>query len=136
MTTRGVMNAHVLTVATVSATVAWAVVLAIAALLPVGGGVGPPIPDWLGHGLGYGVQAGLIWAMSTVRRLDRWRAAAWSVGGATGLGALTEILQTMHPERSAEWMDLVADGVGAATIVFALELWRSRCGSRTESLLA
>lgn len=126
MTKSGPMASTALAVATVSASVLWAVMLVIAALLPVAGGPGLRIPDWLQHGLGYGVQGGLIWAMSPVRRLDRWRAAAWSIAGATGLGALTEILQTMHPERSAEWLDLVADGVGAAAVVLVLELWRSR----------
>lgn len=126
------MVSTVLTVVTVSASIAWAVVLVFAALLPVGGGSGLSIPDWLGHGLGYGVQAGFIWAMPPVRRLNRWRAVAWSIAGATGLGALTEVLQTMHPERSAEWLDLVADAVGAVVVVGALELWRSRSEPRTE----
>lgn len=37
----------------------------------------------------------------------------WAVFSATLIGALLEIWQAFLPHRSAEWADLLADGVGA-----------------------
>lgn len=37
----------------------------------------------------------------------------WAVGSATLVGALLEVWQGFLPHRSAEWGDLLADGVGA-----------------------
>lgn len=62
-------------------------------------------PDWLGHGLAYGVLAGVL----------RRGVASFvpAVAGATGHGFFLEWLQRSIPGRSAELSDLVADTLGS-----------------------
>lgn len=62
-------------------------------------------PDWLGHGLAYGV---LAWVLR--RGMNAFVPAAI---GATGHGILLEWLQKSVPGRSAEVTDVLADALGA-----------------------
>ncbi len=70
------------------------------------------IPDWISHALAYGLQSGLIyWGLVPI---TGWR---WALVGAflgtVAFGAATEIMQLLHPGRSLEFKDLVADAAGA-----------------------
>ncbi len=76
---------------------------------------GASINDKLAHALGFGLLAILvvvglrfIWP-----RLSPLKGAASGSALATLVGALLEIWQHFLPYRSAEWLDLVADAVGA-----------------------
>jgi len=101
-------------------TVRW-IVNAIYAALLVALAVVPPspwpgassVPDWLAHGVAYGVQAALLfWAVpGTATTRSRTLAA---LTGAIVFGAVTEALQLLQPARSTELIDVVADAVGAA----------------------
>ena len=70
--------------------------------------------DKLAHVLGYALLGALA-ALSLSRR-----AAAWALIVAFGL--VLEIAQATTPYRSFEWLDLVADGIGAAIGAFAVVL--------------
>ena len=81
----------------------------VTALLPMPAVIGRvPNGDKIGHALAF---AGLVlwYAQLYPLRRDRW----WCVVGAIGFGALIEVLQSFTTYRSAEWLDLAADSVGA-----------------------
>lgn len=87
----------------------------VVALLPMPPGLGAvPYGDKLGHALAF---AGLVlwFAQIYPGSGDRLRC----VLGAIALGALIEVLQAFVPWRSAEWLDLAADALGA-TLGFTL----------------
>lgn len=87
----------------------------VVALLPMPPGIGDvPYGDKLGHALAF---AGLVlwFAQIYPQSADRLRC----VLGAIALGALIEVLQAFVPWRSAEWLDLAADSLGA-TLGFTL----------------
>ncbi len=86
------------------------VVMLVVALLPMPSAIAAvPLGDKLGHALAF---AGLVlwYAQIYSRQDDRLRC----VLGAIALGALIEVLQAFVPWRSAEWLDLAADALGAA----------------------
>lgn len=83
---------------------------------------GPSVPDWLAHGVAYGIQAGLIFWAVPATATTRSRARAGLIG-AVVFGAATEALQLLQPARSTELVDVVANGVGAAISVVAIWLF-------------
>lgn len=115
------------------AALGWALLVAVALLVP--GSAAPSSRAWLRaleqagadkavHFLLFGVLAAL---------LGRWRSSGGfgapllvAVLAATVYGALTEALQAVVPGRSPEWIDLVADGVGALAGVVFLRWLRRR----------
>jgi VanZ family protein len=89
------------------------VVMALIPSIPTVGGIA--VPDWLAHGLAYGLLAGLIlWGSSP--SVGTVGAVMISLLGAGALGLVTEALQWLQPARSAELRDLVADLAGAAVV--------------------
>lgn len=123
------MSAGMMIAAAGLANVLWAALLVVGAVVSMGDGPGLAIPDWLAHALGYGVQAGLVWGLLVVVGRGRPVSPVWPVAAAIGLGTITELLQTMRPERSAELRDLVADALGALVVVLALQACRRRLRS-------
>jgi VanZ family protein len=88
----------------------WLLALAMLAILVLS--LLPPSPmlagtgwDKSNHMLGFGTLA-LLGHLSWPRRPVVVLAALLAYGG------LIEVLQSFTPDRSAEWLDLVADGVG------------------------
>lgn len=98
---------------------AYAAALFVVAVLPlsgpvVGGG------DKLHHLVGFLVFALLLgWARPRLGWL-----AAWGI--ATLYGGSIELVQLFLPWRSAEWLDLGADALGAALGLAGVELLRRR----------
>ena len=84
--------------------------------------------DKLVHGIGYGVLAALALASGL-----RWPAALASV---IGLGVVLEIAQGLLGYRSFEWMDVVADAIGAGIAVLLLHRpvahWRRGAAEREQ----
>ena len=72
-------------------------------------------PDKLFHALGFaGLVPVLNWGLAGIALPSTRRRRVWvAVLGSTLAGALLELYQTALPHRSAEWLDLVADAVGA-----------------------
>lgn len=70
------------------------------------------------------LHAAVFVGIGGVARLAFWP-SSWVVGAAyaVGLGALIEVLQYFVPYRSAEWLDLLADGVGVGLALVVLRLW-------------
>ncbi|HKL49393.1 MAG TPA: VanZ family protein [Desulfuromonadales bacterium] len=87
--------------------------------------------DKISHALAYAVLAFL--GERTWRNLPMARRAwLWSLFVALFIGAALEIAQmTFTRARTAEWGDLIADGVGAG-LALALVGWRSK--KRRQSL--
>lgn len=89
--------------------------------------VPPTVSGWLGwdklqHALAYGVLAWLLAKVLVCLDFQTYRRIWWQAWILTCLfGLLLEILQhVMQRGRSAEWLDLVADGLGAmvACVIF------------------
>lgn len=88
----------------------WLLAIAMLALLVLS--LMPPSPrmpstgwDKSNHALGFAVLAMLGHAS--------WPGRTWAVlAGLLAYGALIEVLQSLTPDRFAEWGDLLADGVG------------------------
>jgi len=83
----------------------------VVSVLPMPRGIGAvPMGDKIGHALAF---CGLVlfYAQLYPLRRDRWRC----VLGAIAFGALIEVVQSFVPYRSAEFLDLVADAVGAVS---------------------
>jgi VanZ family protein len=123
VTGRWALGARVLLALAVAATV-WT------SLLPpddLPGGFG--LYDKLVHGIGYAVLAALALASGM-----RWPVALASV---IGLGVLLEIAQGALGYRSFEWMDVVADAVGATVAVVLLhrplQAWRRHAADREQA---
>jgi len=78
--------------------------------------------DWLAHGLAYGTQTILLFAL--VRRLAGPRSSVLLAGlGAIAFGATVEILQRFQPARYFQVADLVANAVGVAVAVTLLAIF-------------
>jgi len=89
------------------------VAMALIPSVPTVGGFA--VPDWLAHAFAYGLQAGLFfWGSSP----SVGTACALVIGilGAAALGVFTEGLQWLHPSRSVEVRDLLADVAGATVV--------------------
>src|SRR3569623_3559744 len=81
----------------------------VVSVLPMPRGIGAvPLGDKIGHALAF---CGLVLFYAQIYPLQRdsWRC----VLGALAFGALIEVVQSIVPYRSAEFLDLVADSVGA-----------------------
>lgn len=92
----------------------YAILLVIMAVLPSSAltAVGSSVPDWLGHGVAYGIQMALVyWA--ALPSLGHGQSLAVGVIAAGAFGFVTEGLQFLQPARSVELKDLVANAVGA-----------------------
>lgn len=71
------------------------------------------VPDAAAHGLGYGVLT-----LSALATATLWNVPVAGMAAAVyavGHGALLEWLQSRTPSRRADWRDLAADALGAAT---------------------
>ena len=90
----------------------WRILLALAMLGILVLSVLPPSPhlpstgwDKSNHMLGFGTL-GLLGTRG-------WPGRTWAVMAALLVyGGLIEVLQSLTPDRSAEWADLLADGIG------------------------
>ncbi len=84
----------------------------------------PPVDhvDKVLHFFQYLVLAWLLVQAAHASRLQvsALRRTMW--GAATGYGALIELVQMTLPWRSAEFLDMVANGLGAATGIFLFSL--------------
>ena len=92
----------------------YAILLVITAVLPSStlAAVGSSVPDWLGHGVAYGIQMALVyWA--ALPSLGHGRSLAVGVIAAGAFGLVTEGLQLLQPARTVELKDLAANAVGA-----------------------
>lgn len=69
-------------------------------------------PDWLAHGVAYGLQSVLLyWA--ALPTLGHRRSLTVGLVGAASFGAITEALQSLQPTRTVEAEDLFANVTGA-----------------------
>lgn len=101
-------------------TVFYGVILVILAVLPRIEGHGLGAPDFVLHGVAYGLFGGLLWVSGLDRRISGMRLGMAAVGGAALFGLLTEILQFFISYRSFEVADVVADTIGAMVVVLFL----------------
>lgn len=121
-------SSRTLLVAAILATLATGVLLLVP--MPAGAeGIGPPQSDKIVHVALFGGLAGLWWW--ALRPLPRGRSLALCAGVAL-YGGLLELLQTLTPYRTGDWLDFAADAAGAAAAaVVALALpatWRGEPG--------
>lgn len=94
-------------------------VIAVLTLMPSSQAEGPPTPDKLYHFIAF---AALVVPLSVVYP----RHVGWIVAGAVAFGGAIEVIQP-HVDRGAEWLDLLADLLGAIAGALAARLWvRSR----------
>ncbi len=77
-------------------------------LMPVPGD-GPQVNDKLAHFVTYALLSGWFGLLVSSRR---WLLSVWL--GLTAFGIVIEGLQGLTAHRSAEWADVVANGLGAA----------------------
>lgn len=97
-----------------AANAGYAILLVIMAVLPSSTltAVASSVPDWLGHGVAYGIQMVLVyWA--TLPSLGHGRSLVVGVIAAGSFGLVTEGLQFLQPARTVELKDLAANAVGA-----------------------
>ena len=104
---------------------AWRILLALAMLGILVVSILPPSPDlpstgWDkgNHMLGFGTL-GLLGTRG-------WPGRTWAVMAALlAYGGLIEVLQSLTPDRSAEWADLLADGIGLGVgwLLAQISLW-------------
>lgn len=109
--------------------VGYAILLIVMAVMPQTSSVAVSVvPDWLAHATAYGIQAGLLfWALSPI--FGGAGALAAGILGAGLFGAATEVLQFLQPERTVEFRDVVANGVGAIVVGLSIAIV-TRTGSR------
>jgi VanZ family protein len=101
----------------------YACVLIWLAVTPSVPAAGEWFPDKLAHALAYGGETVLLyWVLISLVQPLTATVAAWLGTGA--LGMLTEILQALQRERSADPGDLMADMVGATIVIVAATLVR------------
>ncbi len=102
---------------------------------------GPELPlpftwrDKVGHALAFGLVAWTYFRAAMFLRPQSGTRTQMTIGffGAVFAGALLEVVQFFLPYRSAEFLDLVADAVGAAVplaVVFMVP--RERSGELTK----
>ena len=102
---------------------AYAAGLIVLATVPSLPGSAGGVPDGWAHGIGYGLQAALVyWMVFPI--VSRVGAAAISWLSASILGCATEVMQVAIVERSAEFRDVAADMFGAAACIGAVTLAR------------
>lgn len=82
--------------------------VAVLSLMPVPGD-GPQVNDKLAHFVTYALLSGWFGLLVSSRR---WLLSVWL--GLAAFGIVIEGLQGLTPHRSAEWADVVANGLGAA----------------------
>jgi len=86
----------------------WSLAIAVLSLLPAETAISTGAGDKLEHGLAYAVLAILLRAtFASPSMLKAW-------GFCTLFGGLIELGQVYSPGRYAEFMDMVANGTGAA----------------------
>ncbi|MCZ4353064.1 VanZ family protein [Roseovarius aestuarii] len=100
------------------ATVLLTVVIAVLTLMPSSQADGPPTPDKLYHFIAF---AALVVPLGLVYPRHIW----WVVVTATAYGGLIEIIQP-SVGRGAEWLDLLADLLGAITGAVGARRWALR----------
>lgn len=94
--------------------------------LPSSAASAPQISDKVLHAVGFGALAAL-WCRAFGRSWPRAGAASLALGGflvSSGLGALLELWQGLLGYRSREWLDWVADVIGAAAAALIWLAWR------------
>lgn len=102
----------------------WRATFAVLLVLVIVGSLVPPttvsrgsvIPDWVQHGLSYGLLMVTLLAGQASRRY-RASAALLAV-----IGGVLELVQGSLGYRAAEWRDFLADGVGIAAGALILNL--------------
>lgn len=102
----------------------WQLILVILALVICWLAFSPAPPpaadtgwDKANHGLAFGVLAVTAELAFWPLPRRRWRNAFWLLA----FGAFIELVQTQIPERTGEWPDLLADGVGIAIGLLTVE---------------
>lgn len=96
---------------------------------PVVGAAAPPgspppereIMLFLGHVVGFSVLM-LLWWWAFVARLQVVRALILAVVVALCLGIITELAQTLVPDREASWFDIITNTV--TIVVTAGSIWQ------------
>ena len=98
--------------------------------------VGVTPPDWLLHGIEFGVLAGACYYGASHgfdRRYRSANAAILALSIAIIYGALDELHQSLVPGRDVSFSDWIADSVGALLVVSALVLIWSRSAGQGSS---
>ncbi|MEZ4223806.1 MAG: VanZ family protein [Polyangiaceae bacterium] len=89
--------------------------------------------DKILHAIAFGAM------VLVLRRAYAWLSPTWSAGRVLWLSALTsalvggllELYQMALPHRSAEWLDFIADALGAALVAAALHWLTPRRDARS-----
>ena len=86
----------------------------IISVIPIPPKIEPKIPsvDKITHLIEYFVFSWLLMRAQLSSGMSRGRAAWTASFVALGFGTMCEFIQMWLPYRTAEWMDLVADGIG------------------------
>ena len=108
-----------LTLAARVLTVCYLILLIVLAVIPRIESDGAAPADWVLHSAAYGLLGGIL-LFSGSRSNSLLSRGALAVGGASGFGLLTEIIQLLVPYRSFELRDLAADTAGALAVVLGL----------------
>lgn len=102
----------------------WRIAFVLLLVLVIAGSLVPPaavargslIPDWVQHGISYGLLMATLLAGQVTRRYLASAAVLVTIGGAL------ELIQGSLGYRAAEWRDLLADAVGVAAVGMGLAL--------------
>jgi VanZ family protein len=117
------------------------VLLYTAALFVVGSlpstGGAASLNDKVLHLLVFGLQTWVAFPLALVWFPQPWHRSIWVAGAySCATGAALEVVQAPLPHRTAEWLDLVADCVGAVLFASVLVVWqlaRRRTPTRVSS---
>ena len=95
--------------------------------------------DWLAHGLAYGIQTALLFALvkeitALATKPGEICGLALAAVGTFAFGAAMEVLQLLQPTRCFQVMDLVANGVGVVVAVTILSLFPAVLRARSEEI--
>ena len=95
------------------ATAAYAALVFLASVVPIGSGVSVGQLDKVAHVCEYLLFAWLLVQAIPRSRLHEREYLLWAWIYATSYGLLLELVQAMLPWRSADWLDAAANAVGA-----------------------
>ncbi len=98
------------------------IAVTVLALIPDPPTNGLPQGDKLNHLLAFGTLA----AVASLSTREGWRRALTAAIGLLLYGGWIELVQTLLPWRSGEWLDLAADAVGIAIGLTAAALLRRK----------
>lgn len=106
--------------------IACSLVIFVAGSLPSSAASAPQISDKVLHAVGFGVL-GALWCRAFARgwpQAETRVVALAAFVASTGLGGLLELWQGLLGYRSREWLDWVADAIGAAIAALLWIAWR------------